>query len=62
LASTTTALKTGYAPVNGLKLYYEIHGAGEPLIVLHGGLQASEMLGEMVSSLPNRRRVIAVDC
>ena len=28
---TTTALKTGYAPVNGLNLYYEIHGTGEPL-------------------------------
>jgi hypothetical protein len=30
--SATTALKTGYAPVNGLNLYYEIHGTGEPLI------------------------------
>src|SRR5207245_6377157 len=33
---TTTALKTGYAPVNGLNLYYEVHGTGEPLILLHG--------------------------
>jgi pimeloyl-ACP methyl ester carboxylesterase len=58
---TTTALKTGYAPVNGLNLYYEIHGAGEPLILLHGGLQATEMLGEILPSLANTRRVIAVD-
>jgi hypothetical protein len=28
--------KTGYAPVNGLKMYYEIHGKGEPLVLLHG--------------------------
>ena len=36
---TTTPVKTGYAPVNGLKLYYEIHGTGEPLILLHGGVE-----------------------
>lgn len=27
---------TGYAPVNGLEMYYEIHGSGEPLVLLHG--------------------------
>ena len=37
-APTTPAAKTGYAPVNGLNLYYEIHGTGEPLILLHGGV------------------------
>jgi len=58
---TTTAVKTGHAPVNGLSLYYEIHGAGEPLILLHGGLQATEMLGEILPSLSNNRQVIAVD-
>jgi hypothetical protein len=35
----TTGPKTGYAPVNGLNLYYEIHGSGEPLILLLGGGQ-----------------------
>jgi pimeloyl-ACP methyl ester carboxylesterase len=58
---TTTALKTGYAPVNGLNLYYEIHGTGEPLILLHGGLAATEMFGEIMPLLSNTRRVIAVD-
>ncbi len=58
---TTTALKTGYAPVNGLKLYYEIHGTGEPLILLHGGLAATEMFGEVMPALSNDRQVIAVD-
>ena len=28
--------KTGYAPVNGLKMYYEIHGQGDPVVLLHG--------------------------
>ena len=27
---------TGYAPVNGLKMYYEVHGSGEPVVLLHG--------------------------
>ena len=58
---TTTALKTGYAPVNGLNLYYEIHGTGEPLILLHGGLAATEMFGEVMPALSNDRQVIAVD-
>ena len=31
---------TGYAPVNGLKMYYEIHGSGEPLVMLHGAFMA----------------------
>ena len=42
-----------YAAVNGLNLYYEIHGAGpgEPLILLHGGLGATEMFGEVLPLL-----------
>ena len=35
--SAQQAPTTGYAPVNGLKMYYEIHGTGEPLVLLHGG-------------------------
>jgi pimeloyl-ACP methyl ester carboxylesterase len=60
---TTTALKIGYAPVNGLNLYYEIHGTGpeEPLILLHGGLGATEMFGEILPLLSNHWRVIGVD-
>jgi pimeloyl-ACP methyl ester carboxylesterase len=57
----TTALKTGYAPVNGLTFYYEIHGTGEPLILLHGGLGATEMFREILPFLLKTRRVIAVD-
>ncbi len=58
---TKGAVKTGYAPVNGLKLYYEIHGSGAPLILLHGGLSATEMLGDLLTSLSRTRQVIAVD-
>lgn len=51
----------GYASVNGLHLYYEIHGAGEPLILLHGGLGAIEMFGDVLPSLAQTRQVVAVD-
>jgi hypothetical protein len=58
---TPSAVKTGYAPVNGLQLYYEIHGTGKPLILLHGGLGSIEMMGELLPLLSAGRQVIAVD-
>jgi pimeloyl-ACP methyl ester carboxylesterase len=42
-------------------MYYEIHGEGEPLILLHGGVGAIEMFGEVLPLLAEGRRVIAVD-
>jgi hypothetical protein len=33
--TTNTQVETGYAPVNCLEMYYEIHGTGEPLLMLH---------------------------
>ena len=41
----------GYAAVNGLKLYYEIHGSGEPLIVLPGAFMTVEAMGEIVPEM-----------
>ncbi len=55
------APRSGYAPVNGLQLYYEIHGAGEPLVLLHGGLGMTGMFGELLPRLAQGRQVIAVD-
>ncbi len=60
-ASPTTPPKTGYAPVNGLNLYYEIHGTGEPLVLLHGGLGSTAMFGEVLPLLAKGRQAIAVD-
>jgi pimeloyl-ACP methyl ester carboxylesterase len=50
-----------YAHVNGLEMYYEIHGTGEPLILLHGGVGAIEMFGEVLPLLAQGRQVIAAD-
>jgi pimeloyl-ACP methyl ester carboxylesterase len=52
---------TGFAAVNGLKLYYEIHGSGEPLIALHGGLGSTAMFSPILPALAREFRVIAVD-
>lgn len=57
----STLAKGGYAPVNGLQLYYEIHGTGEPLILLHGGAGSTENFHAILPALASTRRVIAVD-
>jgi pimeloyl-ACP methyl ester carboxylesterase len=72
MAKSTTASPTrdeaevtkgvgGYADVNGIKLYYEVHGAGQPLVLLHGGLGAIEMFGPNLPALAQGRKVIGVD-
>ena len=53
--------KTGYLPVQGLRYYYEIHGEGEPLLLLHGGLGSIDMFGPVLPALAKGRRVIGVD-
>lgn len=50
-----------YAEVNGLNLYYEIHGSGEPMILLHGGFGATGMFAGLLPVLAAHRQVIAVD-
>jgi pimeloyl-ACP methyl ester carboxylesterase len=59
---TTDAHGNGrYAEVNGLNLYFETHGAGRPMILLHGGLGSGEMFGPVLPILAERHQVIAVD-
>jgi len=58
---TTTASRTGYAPVNGLEMYYEVQGSGKPLVLLHGGAGATEMFGAILPALVEGRQVIAAD-
>jgi pimeloyl-ACP methyl ester carboxylesterase len=59
---TTPAKGSGkYAQVNGINLYYETHGSGPPLVLLHGGLGSGEMFGPVLPLLAERHQVIAVD-
>lgn len=59
--ATEMALQSGYAPVNGLQMYYEIHGQGEPLVLLHGAFGAIDLWGPILTSLAENRQVIAVE-
>src|SRR5215216_451079 len=51
-----------YASINGLDLYYDVHGTGEPLVLLHGGVLTAEMsFGAMIPRLAETHRTIAVE-
>jgi pimeloyl-ACP methyl ester carboxylesterase len=53
--------KKGHVAANGVNYYYEIHGRGEPLLLLHGGLGSIDMFGPILPTLAKERQVIAVD-
>jgi len=59
-AQDTTA-EGEYAAVNGLNLYYEVHGEGQPLILLHGGLGGIIEFSQLLPALAESRQVIAVE-
>ncbi len=55
------AIKAGHIEAGGVRYGYEIHGAGAPLLLLHGGFGTLEMFGPVLERLAERRQVIAVD-
>ncbi len=55
------AVKSGRIEANGVNYYYEVHGQGEPLLLLHGGLGSIDMFGPMLPKLAENRQVIGVD-
>src|SRR4051794_5696358 len=65
---TTTAsgkpvpAESGYVDVNGLHMYYESYGAGDPLVLLHGGMLTIDLnFGGLIPTLAAGRRVIGVE-
>ena len=58
---TAQAVRKGYVPAGDVKYYYEIHGQGQPLLLLHGGLGSIDMFGPVLPALTKERQVIAVD-
>jgi pimeloyl-ACP methyl ester carboxylesterase len=59
---SATSVETGYSPVNGLNMYYEIHGSGDvPVVLLHGAYMHTGMMEFLLSGLANTRQVTAVD-
>jgi pimeloyl-ACP methyl ester carboxylesterase len=55
------ASQSGYVDANGVNYYYEIHGKGEPLLLLHGGLGNIDMFAPVLPIFAEGRQVIAVD-
>lgn len=56
------SMSSGYVVANGLKMYYEIHGTGEPLVLLHGSFMTIDLnYGQLLPELAKQRRVIAVE-
>lgn len=59
-ASVATT-KTGYAMVNGARIYYSVSGHGSPVVLLHGGLSNSDYWGYQVKALTAKHTVIRID-
>jgi pimeloyl-ACP methyl ester carboxylesterase len=57
----TTDVQTGYAPLGDLNMYYEIHGRGRPLILLHGAYMTIDLMGPILPGLADTRQVIAME-
>jgi pimeloyl-ACP methyl ester carboxylesterase len=57
----TNGQNGAYAQTNGVRMYYETHGAGEPLILLHGGVGGIHMFGPNLAALAATRRVVAAE-
>jgi pimeloyl-ACP methyl ester carboxylesterase len=60
--TNTAPVRMGYAPVNGLNMYYEIHGEGQPLVLLHGAFSAiGTSFGKVLPGLAESRQVIGLE-
>src|ERR1700761_6027364 len=62
IASAQGNPTTGYAPVNGLKMYYEVHGSGDPVVLLHGAFMTiTNNWTGWIGELSKTRKVIAIE-
>jgi pimeloyl-ACP methyl ester carboxylesterase len=59
--SLPASVRSGTAPVNGVRIWYATFGHGEPVILLHGGLANSNYWGDLVRALESRYEVIVMD-
>src|ERR1700761_6231329 len=61
-AQQTKPSSSGYAPVNGIKVYYEVYGEGRPVILLHGAFMTIDgNWGQLIPELSKTRKVIAIE-
>src|ERR1700740_1774702 len=58
----TKPAASGYAPVNGIKVYYEVYGKGTPIVLLHGAFYTIDMnWGQLIPELSKTRKIIALE-
>jgi pimeloyl-ACP methyl ester carboxylesterase len=55
------AASSGYAPVNGIKMYYAVYGQGDPILLIHGGLANADYWANQVIALSKTHKVIVAD-
>jgi pimeloyl-ACP methyl ester carboxylesterase len=55
------ARQSGYAPVNGIEMYYAVYGTGSPVLLIHGGLGHADLWGAQVADLARDHQVIVAD-
>ncbi|GGA54019.1 alpha/beta fold hydrolase [Pelagibacterium lentulum] len=55
------ASETGTVSINGLEMYYQVHGQGEPLLLIHGGLMTIDAWGPFLGALAENRKVYAIE-
>src|SRR5215469_6372077 len=55
------AAQSGFAPVNGIRMWYAVFGSGEPVVLLHGGLANANYWGNQVPLLSRQHEVIVMD-
>jgi pimeloyl-ACP methyl ester carboxylesterase len=53
--------QSGYAPVNGIQMYYAVFGAGDPILLIHGGLGHADIWGSQVATMSKTHKVIVAD-
>jgi pimeloyl-ACP methyl ester carboxylesterase len=59
--SLPSSTQSGYAQVNGVRIWYAVFGHGQPVVLLHGGLANSSYWGHLVPALANEFQVIVID-
>jgi pimeloyl-ACP methyl ester carboxylesterase len=60
-AAMPTPAETGYAPVNGIQMYYAVYGAGDPVLLIHGGLGHADIWASQVATMSKTHKVIVAD-
>jgi pimeloyl-ACP methyl ester carboxylesterase len=61
-AQQTKPAASGYVPVNGIKVYYEVYGEGKPIVLLHGAFYTIQLnWAELIPELSKTRKVIAIE-